>query len=259
MGRRLSADKTPRKAGRKGSEGQVDYPNKQAAGYGTSGETQTSPRSTLTPQKRYPSISEHDTPPEASDSLSSFYLASASSSSSELAQQMSPRDIWSPSRSSQIDRLDSTAKSLLSSTGRALMRHASKLSVASSISHDRDEEGKVVWKLSGLGDSAVHSKSWRSKMLYCVLFFFPLTLEQKICGRGQYQRPLISNMSRIPIESKFKVLKGQAKMSSYPSLVLFELANERIQNSEASKLRICWPKRRHHHLTKQNQSLHHLT
>jgi hypothetical protein len=173
MGRRLSADKTPSKAGRKGSEGQVDYPNKQAAGDGTSGETQTSPRSTLTPQKRYPSISEHDTPPEASDSLSSFYLASASSSSSELAQQMSPRDIWSPSRSSQIDRLDSTAKSLLSSTGRALMRHASKLSVASSISHDRDEEGKVVWKLSGLGastDSAAHSKSWHSKMLYCLLF-----------------------------------------------------------------------------------------
>jgi hypothetical protein len=54
------------------------------------------------------------------------------------------------------------------------MRHASKLSVASSISHDRDEEGKVVWKLSGLGastDSAAHSKSWRSKMLCCVLFF----------------------------------------------------------------------------------------
>ena len=257
MGRRLSADKTPRKAGRKGSDGQMDYPNKQAAGDGTSGETQTSPRPALTPQKRYPSISEHDTPPEATDSLSSFYLASASSSSSELAQQMSPRDVWSPSRSSQIDRLDSTAKSLLSSTGRALMRHASKLSVASSLSHDRDEEGKLVWKLSGLGaaaDSAAHSKSWRSKMLYCFL-----TLEQKIYGRGQYQRPLISNTSRIPIESKFKVLKGQAKMNSYPSLVLFELANERIQNSEASRPRICRPKRRHHHLTEQNQSLHHVT
>ena len=173
MGRRLSADKTPRKAGRKGSEGQVDYPNKQAAGDGTSGETQTSPRSTLTPQKRYPSISEHDTPPEATDSLSSFYLASASSSSSELAQQMSPRDVWSPSRSSQIDRLDSTAKSLLSSTGRALMRHASKLSVASSISYDRDEEGKMVWKLSGLGasaDSAAHSKflAFQNVVLYIV-------------------------------------------------------------------------------------------
>jgi hypothetical protein len=97
------------------------------------------------------------------------------------------------------------------------------------------------------------------KKLYCVLFFFRLTPEQKICGRGQYQRPLISNMSRIPIESKFKVLKGQARMSSYPSLVLFGLANERIQNSEASKPRICWPKRCHHHLTKQNQSLRHLT
>ena len=171
MGRRLSADKTPRKSRRKGSEGQVDYPNKQAAGDSTSGETQTSPHPAFTPQKRYPSISEHDTPPETTDSLSSFYLASASSSSSELAQQMSPRDVWSPSRSSQIDRLDSTAKSLLSSTGRALMRHASKLSVASSISH---EEGKVVWKLSGLGaaaDSVAHSKSWRLKM--CAVFFPP--------------------------------------------------------------------------------------
>jgi hypothetical protein len=177
MGRRLSADKTPRKAGRKGSEGQIEYPNKQAAGDGTSGETQISPRSTLTPQKRYPSISEQGTPPETTDSLSSFYLASASSSSSELAQQMSPRDVWSPSRSSQIDRLDSTAKSLLSSTGRALMRHASKLSVASSISHDRDEEGKVVWKLSAAADSTVHSKSWRSKNVGIVYCFFPLTPE----------------------------------------------------------------------------------
>jgi hypothetical protein len=167
MGRRLSADTTPRRAGRKGSEGQVNYPNKQAAGDNPFGEYQTSPRPALTPRKRYPSVSEHDTPPEATDSLSSFYLASASSSSSELVQQMSPRDVWSH-RSSQIDRLDSTAKSLLSSTGRALMRHASKLSVASSISHDRDEEGKVIWKISGLGAAAEppHRKSWRSRIVY---------------------------------------------------------------------------------------------
>jgi len=167
MGRRLSTDKPPRKARRKESEGKMDYPNKPAAGEGPSSETQTSLGPALTPQKSYPSTSEHDTAPEAAESLSSFYLASASSSSSELAQQMSPRDIRSHSKSSQIDRLDSTAKSLLSSTGRALMRHASKLSVASSISYDRDEEGKIVWKLSGLGaaaDSAAHSKSWRSKM-----------------------------------------------------------------------------------------------
>jgi hypothetical protein len=118
------------------------------------------------------------------------------------------------------------------------MRHASKLSVASSITHDKDEEGKAVWKISGLGaaaDSAAHSKSWHLKMCYC----FFLTLEQKIYGRGQYQRPLISNMSRILIGSKFKVLKGQAKMNSYPSLVLFELANARIQNSGVSKPRVC--------------------
>jgi hypothetical protein len=166
MGRRLSADKPPRKARRIGSEGKMDYPNKQAAGEGPSSESQTSLGPTLTPQKSHPSTSEHDTPTEAAESLSSFYLASASSSSSELAQQMSPRDIRSHSKSSQIDRLDSTAKSLLSSTGRALMRHASKLSVASSISYDRDEEGRIVWKLSGLGaaaESAAHSKSWRSK------------------------------------------------------------------------------------------------
>src|SRR2546423_15713379 len=66
-----------------------------------------------------------------------------------------------------------------------------------------------------------------------------LTHEQKIYGRGQYQRPLISNTSRILIASKFKVLKGQAKMNSYPSLVLFELANARIHNSGASKPRVC--------------------
>lgn len=237
MGRRFSADKPPRKARRIGSEGKMDYPNKQAAGEGPSSETQTSLGPAPTPQKSHPSTSEHDTPPETTESLSSFYLASASSSSSELAQQMSPRDIRSHSKSSQIDRLDSTAKSLLSSTGRALMRHASKLSVASSISYDRDEEGRIVWKLSGLGaaaDSAAHSKSWRSKMWDGFL-----TREQKIYGRGQYQRPLISNMSRILIASKFKVLKGQAKMNSYPSLVLFELANVRIHNSEASKPRVC--------------------
>jgi hypothetical protein len=257
MGRKLSADKPPRKARRNGSEGKMDYPNKRAVGESPSTESRTSLGPALTPQKSHPSISEHDTPREAAESLSSFYLASASSSSSELAQQMSPRDIRSHSKSSQIDRLDSTAKSLLSSTGRALMRHASKLSVASSINYERDEEGKIVWKLSGLGaaaDSAAHSKSWRSKTR--IVF---LTLEQKIYGRGQYQRPLISNTSRILIASRFKALKGQAKMNSYPSLVLFEPVNARIHNSEASKPRVCWPKRRHPHRPNQNQSLHHLT
>jgi hypothetical protein len=105
----------------------------------------------------------------------SVYSASASNSSSDVVSQLSTRDTRSASLPSQIDRWDSTAKSLFSSTGRALRKHASKLSLASSISYDKDEEGKVVWKLSGLGAddpdsihslSSARSKSWSQHCRY---------------------------------------------------------------------------------------------
>ena len=74
---------------------------------------------------------------------SSVCSASASHWSSEAASQLSTREGRSASLSSRIDRLDSTAKALFSRTGRALRNHASKLSLPSSVSYDKDEDGNV--------------------------------------------------------------------------------------------------------------------
>jgi hypothetical protein len=166
MGRSVSMEKSHKRARSHGGEGKRDYPDKHAASGESSGETQAFLRSALVPHKQWPSNSEYgvNTGLGRSPSLSS---ASASNSSSEPASQTSSRHIRSPSRSSQIDRFDSTAKSLFSSTTNALKRHVTKLSLASSISFDRDEEGNVVWKLSGLGAAeheSIQSTSARSKL-----------------------------------------------------------------------------------------------
>jgi hypothetical protein len=168
MGRSVSVDESKRKTGSHGGQAHKDYPHKHAASEGSFNNSQEVPRNALVLHKQLPSTLGHGMRTGATGSPS-FCSASASNSSVELAPQTTSRDTRSPSRSSQTDRFDSTTKSLFSSTGKAIKRHASKLSLASSISFDKDDEGKVVWKLSGLGaaeqealQSSDRSKSWHS-------------------------------------------------------------------------------------------------
>jgi hypothetical protein len=173
MGRRVSVDRSHKTSGSLGGEAHEDSPNSHATTQGSLGEPHNSLRSVVRLDKPSSSTAEHGLNTGATQSSSSLYSASASNSSSTLTSQTSLRDIRSPSRSSQIDRSDSSAKSLFSSTGKALRRHASKLSLASSISYDKDEEGKVVWKLGGLGAAEQDSNlSWsaRSKSWYEILY-----------------------------------------------------------------------------------------
>jgi hypothetical protein len=166
MGRRESVKKLHKKSGSFGSEAATVNTTNNAASEGSFGEPHNSLRSVVPLRKPWSSPTERGLKSGVMRS-SSVYSASASNSSSELASQLSARDVRSSSRSSQIDRFDSTAKSLLSSTGRALRKHASKLSVASSISYDKDEDGRGGWKLSGFGAAdhdSIHSfSSARSK------------------------------------------------------------------------------------------------
>ena len=167
MGRRVSVDSSRTNPGNRGSEGHRDSPASQCASEEPSGEAQSFFRTAPLPHKQWPATSENR-PRLVTNGSSAFCSASASSSSFEFDHQATSRDMRSPSRSSQIDRFDSTAKSLFSSTGRALRRHANKLSFASSISFDKDEEGRVLWYLTGLGASvadeeSIHSSSARSK------------------------------------------------------------------------------------------------
>jgi hypothetical protein len=167
MGRRESVKTAHKKSGSFGSEAATVSTTNNAASEGSFGEPHNSLRSVVPLRKPWSSPTEHGLKSGVMQSSSSVYSASASNSSSELASQLSARDVRSSSRSSQIDRFDSTAKSLLSSTGRALRKHASKLSVTSSISYDKDEDGRGGWKLSGLGAAdhdSIHSfSSARSK------------------------------------------------------------------------------------------------
>lgn len=177
----MSVDKSERHAGDPGGEAHQDYPNKYAARGRSLGEPHNSSRTAVALLKRWPSTSERGTMTGATGSSSLFSSASASNSSYELARQTTSPGVRSPSRSSQIDRFDSTAKSFLSSTSRALKRHASKLSLASSISLDKDEEGKVIWKLSGLGAAEQESidSSARSKLWGLIIYILSLTLYRR--------------------------------------------------------------------------------
>lgn len=152
MGRRVSVDQSRAKSSSLGGDAPTESRINCAASKGSAGEPQDAVGTGVPPlRKPGASTSEdglHSGVPRAS---SPFYAASASNSSSEPTSLGGSQDVRSVSRSSQIDRVDSSAKSLFSSTGRALRKHASKLSLASSISLDKDDEGKVVWKLSGLG------------------------------------------------------------------------------------------------------------
>lgn len=174
MGRRESLEHSPKKPGSLASETTEDNITNIAASEGSFGEPHNSLRTAVPLRKPWSSAAEHGHNSGAMRSPS-VHSASASNSSSDVVSQLSTRDTRSSSLSSQIDRWDSTAKSLFSSTGRALRKHASKLSLASSISYDKDEDGKVVWKLSGLGAddqdsihslSSARSKSWSQHCRY---------------------------------------------------------------------------------------------
>ena len=175
MGRRVSADKSQTIAKSRGIDAHKDYANQQSAGEEPSGELQSFHRTPPLPHKQWPVISEYGRRVAANGS-SSIHSLLGSSGSFETDPERTSRHFPSSSRSSQVDRFDSsTARSLFASTGRAVKRHASKLSLASSISFDKDEEGNMVWKLTGLGasvfdpesiqQSSASSKSWHSSWL----------------------------------------------------------------------------------------------
>lgn len=244
MGRRKSLEHSHQKPGSLASETTEDNITNIAASEASFGEPHNSLRTAVPLRKPWSSsaAAEHGHNSGAMRSPS-VYSASASNSSSDVVSQLSTRDTRTSPLPSQIDRWDSTAKSLFSSTGRALRKHASKLSLASSISYDKDEEGKVVWKLSGLGAddrdsipslSSARSKSWSQHCRYPS----PNTW-QGISSRERYQRPSTSSMSRTPIRSKFAAWKEPAEMSSSPSSAPFEPVNAPIHSSEASKPRVC--------------------
>jgi hypothetical protein len=175
MGRRELLEHSHKKPGSLASETTEDTITNIAASEGSFGEPHNSLRTAVPLRKPWSSsAAEHGHHSGAMQSPSAR-SASASNSSSDVVSQPSTRDSRSSSLSSQIDRWDSTAKSLFSSTGRALRKHASKLSLAPSISYDKDEDGKVVWKLSGLGAddqdsihslSSARSKSWSQHCRY---------------------------------------------------------------------------------------------
>ena len=177
MSRRVSLDSSRTNPGNRGSEGHPESTTNQFASEEPSGEAESFFRTAPLPHKQWPATSEHRLRLTTNRS-SAFCSTSASGSSFELSHQATSRDMRSPSRSSQIDRFDSTAKSLLSSTGKALRRHANKLSFASSISFDKDEEGRMLWYLTGLGasgadeesiySSSARSTSWQSSL--CIFY-----------------------------------------------------------------------------------------
>ena len=161
---------------------------------------------------------------------SSVCSASASHWSSEAASQVSTREGRSASLSSRIDRLDSTAKALFSRTGRALRTHASKLSLPSSVSYDKDEDGNVGWTLSGRGADDPD-------------FMHSLPSARRKSGTGLVGMNMLTRGRRCPQARHFGALQLQAchphapRPSAGPGERHHERAHLRVQRDSSGPTR----------------------